>query len=171
MDIQSDIQAAITVHRADSPRRAIVYAARGMAFDPKVIGRRVREEREKAGLSLSQLAAASGVTKAYLVRLEGQTGNPSVEIVAQVAEALDLTVADLVGGPVIRFVGDESEVTPSLRAFADQANLSSSDVTMLASIKWREAERPQTVERWQYVYRSLLMSRDIDREQHDADEP
>jgi transcriptional regulator with XRE-family HTH domain len=154
-------------------RRSIEYAAPSMAFDPKVLGRRVREEREKAGLSLAQLAAASGVTKAYLVRLENQAGkeagNPSVVVMAQIAEALDLTVADLVGGPVIRFVGDESDVSPSLRAFADQANLSSSDVTMLASIKWRDGEQPQTVDRWQYVYRSLQMSREIDKEQTDAD--
>src|SRR5207249_7062543 len=97
---------------------------------------------------------AAGLTKAYLLRVEKQAGNPSMEVVAQIAEALDLTIADLVGGPVIRYVGDESEVTPSLRAFADQAQLSSSDVAMLASIKWREGEQPRTVERWQYVYRS-----------------
>jgi transcriptional regulator with XRE-family HTH domain len=140
-----------------------------MAFDPKALGRRVREEREKAGLSLSRLAELSGLSKAYLVRLENQVGNPSVEVVAQIAEALDLTVADLVGGPVIRFVGDDSDVSPSLRAFADQARLSSSDVTMLASIKWREGEQPQTADRWQYVYQSLQMSREIDKERSDAD--
>lgn len=116
-------------------------------------------------MSLAQLAEAAGLTKAYLVRLENQAGNPSVEVVAQIAEALDLTVADLVGGPVIRYVGDESDVSASLRAFADHAKLSSSDVAMLASIKWRDGDQPQTVERWQYVYRSLQMSREIDKEQ------
>lgn len=141
-----------------------------MDFDPKAIGRRVREEREKAGLSLAQLAATSGLTKAYLVRLENQAGNPSVEVVAQIADALDLTAADLLGGPVIRFVGDDADVTPSLRAFADQAELSSSDVRMLASIRWRDEQPPQTTERWQYVYRSLLMSREIDKEHSDAAE-
>jgi transcriptional regulator with XRE-family HTH domain len=159
-----------SVHRADTRRWLIGYAARGMAFDPKVLGRRVREEREKAGLSLAQLAVTAGVTKAYLVRLENRAANPSLEIVAQIAEALDLTVADLVGGPVIRFFPDDADIPPSLRAFAEQAQLSSTDVTMLASIRWREGERPQTVERWQYVYRSLQMSREIDRERNDADE-
>jgi transcriptional regulator with XRE-family HTH domain len=140
-----------------------------MAFDPRALGRRVREEREKAGLSLAQLAEAAGLTKAYLVRLENQAGNPSVEVVAQIAEAFDLTVADLVGGPVIRWVGDDSDVSPSLRAFADEAKLSSNDVAMLASIKWRDGEQPLTLERWQYVYRSLRMSREIDKERGDAD--
>jgi transcriptional regulator with XRE-family HTH domain len=139
-----------------------------MAFDPNTLGRRVREQRDKAGLSLAQLAAATGLTKAYLVRLENQAANPSVGVLGRIAEALDLTIADLVGGPVIRYVGDDSDVSPSLRAFADQARLTSSDVAMLASIKWREGEQPRTAERWEYVYRSLRMSRGIDTDQDDA---
>lgn len=140
-----------------------------MGFDPGSIGRRVREEREKAGLSLARLAAASGLTKAYLVRLETHGGNPSIEVVAQIAEALDLTAADLLGGPIIRYVGDDEQISPSLRAFADEARLSSSDLSMLASIRWRNERPPQTAERWRYVYRSLLMSREIDAEQTDAE--
>lgn len=133
-----------------------------MAFDAELIGKNVREQRQKAGLSLAQLAAAAGVTKTYLVRLENQTGNPSVEIVAQIADALDLTVADLVGGPVIRYVGDEADVPSSLRAFAEEADLTSADVRMLASIRWRDNDRPMTPERWRYVHQSLVMSRNID---------
>jgi transcriptional regulator with XRE-family HTH domain len=137
-----------------------------MAFDPRRLGKRVREEREKAGLSLAQLAAAAGVTKTYVLRLESQAGNPSLEIVAQIADALDLTVADLVGGPVIRYVGDDADVPPSLRAFADEAKLTSADVTMLASIRWRDNDRPTSQERWRYVHQSLLMSRAIDQRRH-----
>ena len=137
-----------------------------MAFDQKALGKRVREEREKAGLSLAQLGAAAGVTKTYLVRLENQAGNPSVEIVAQIAEALDLTVADLVGGPVIRYVGDDADLPASLRAFADEAKLTSADVRMLASIRWRDKDRPTTSERWRYVHQSLLMSHEIDERRH-----
>ena len=140
-----------------------------MAFDPKELGRRVREERNKAGLSLAQLADLSGLTKAYLVRLENQTANPSMDVVSRIADALELTIADLVGGPVIRYVGDDADVSPLLRAFADQAGLKSGDVSMLASIRWREGEQPRTLERWQYVYRSLKMSREIDAEHGDED--
>ena len=35
------------------------------------------------------------------------------------------------------------------------------------SIRWRDEQPPQTTERWQYVYRSLLMSREIDKEHSD----
>jgi transcriptional regulator with XRE-family HTH domain len=141
-----------------------------MAFEPTAVGRRMREEREKAGLSLAQLAQRSGLTKAYLVRLENQGGNPSVEVVTQIADALDLTAADLLGGPVIRFVEDQREIPPSLRAFADEEHLTSSDINMLASIRWRNQQPPRTAERWRYVYRSLLMSREIDEEQANAGE-
>lgn len=140
-----------------------------MVLDPKALGRRIREERAKAGLSIQQLADLAGLTKAYLVRVENETANPSMDVVARIAEALDLTIADLVGGPVIRYIGDESEVSPSLRAFAEQARLPSSGVKMLASIRWREGEQPRTTERWQYVYQSLQMSRDIDTEHDDAE--
>ena len=157
------------MHRVLPVRLARGVGFHPMAFDPTRLGKRVREERLKAGLSLAQLAAAAGVTKTYLVRLENQTGNPSVEIVAQIADALDLTVADLVGGPVIRYVGDDADVPPSLRAFADEANLTSADVTMLASIRWRDADRPTTAERWRYVHQSLVMSRDLERHHGEED--
>jgi hypothetical protein len=39
---------------------------------------------------------------------------------------------------------------------------------MLASIRWRDEQPPQTAERWRYVYRSLLMSQAIDDENDDA---
>lgn len=140
-----------------------------MELDAIDVGRRVRAEREKAGLSLAQLAAASGLTKAYLVRLENQGGNPSMDVLFQIAEALDLTIADLVARSPIRFVGDESEVSPSLRSFAEEAGLSSGDIKMLASIRWRGESPPQTPERWRYVHQSLVMSSEIDRKSTDAE--
>jgi transcriptional regulator with XRE-family HTH domain len=138
--------------------------------DHLAVGRRIRDEREKADLSLAQLAHRSGLTKTYLVRLETQAMNPSIEVLARIAEALDLTIADLVGGPVIRYVGDEEEIPGSLRVFAEQAQLSTSDLKMLASIRWRDGERPQSLDRWEYVYRSLIMSRQIDDERGDGNE-
>lgn len=134
-----------------------------VAFQPDQIGRRVREEREKAGLSLAQLASLAGLTKAYLVRLETQPANPSLEVLAQIADALDLTVGDLVNAPLMRFADEEPENTPpSLRAFADEAKLSTADVRMLKSIRWRRGEQPQSPERWRFVYDSLRASRTLD---------
>lgn len=132
------------------------------------VGRRVRTARTQAGLSLAQLADASGVSKAYLVRLEkDESTNPSLDLLARVAEALDTTVADLVGRPPLRFAQDENLVVPpTLQAFADEAGLGQRELQTLASIRWRKGDEPQTVDRWRYIWQSLRASKQFD---HDKD--
>ena len=132
------------------------------SFNASSVGRRVRAERHKAGLSLSQLAAQAGLTKAYLVRLETQGGNPSLDSLAAIADALELTVADLLDRPRLVLDDEETEVPASLRAYAEDARLSSVEVRQLASIKWRAAERPHTVERWRFIHQSLRASRSLE---------
>lgn len=126
------------------------------------VGERVRREREKARLSLSQLAGAAGLSKAYLLKVENGTTNPSLRVLGQIADALDITVADLVGGPAVTFDVEEIQVPSSLRAFADEADLSSAELRTLASIRWRKGDEPKTPERWRYIYDSLRISRSID---------
>ena len=127
------------------------------------IGARLRQEREKAGMSLGQLADATGITKAYLLRLEKEPGNPSVQILGRIAEALDITVADLVGGPRFYVDEDQMQVPNLLRSFADAHGLSSAEVRTLASIRFRKGDEPRTVERWEYIYNSLRLSRGLDQ--------
>jgi len=64
------------------------------------IARRIRSARARAGFTRKQLAAASGASERYLARLEAGTGNPSIEMLMGVADALGLAVADLlpIGG-------------------------------------------------------------------------
>lgn len=130
--------------------------------DVRRVGERIRRERVKAGLSLAQLANAAGVSKAYLLKVESGDTNPSLGVLGQIADALDVTVADLVGGPVVRFDADEAEVPSSLRAFADEADLTSAEVRTLASIRWRKGDEPRTSDRWRYIYDSLRLSRSMD---------
>lgn len=138
-----------------------------MPGDAERVGQNVREAREKAGLSLAQLAASTGISKAHLVRLETRPSNPSLEVLSRIAAAMDLTVADLVGGPKLVF--RSKDVPPSLQRFADEAGLDSSEVRTLASIKFRDGEPPKTVERWRYIYESLRLSEPLDN-RDDADE-
>lgn len=126
------------------------------------LGEEVRREREKAGLSLAQLSAAAGLSKAYLLKIESGATNPSVGVLGQIADALDITIADLVGGPALRFDVEDSDVPPSLRAFADDAKLTSAELRTLASIRWRRGEEPRTPERWRYIFHSLQLSRSMD---------
>lgn len=140
------------------------------SFDPAVVGQRVRAEREKLRLSLSQLAERTGLTKAYLVRLENRGGNPTLQALAAIADALELTVADLIGGPKLMFDSEEADqvdLPPSLRAYADEYRINSSDVKLLASMKWRQGERPRTPERWRFIHDSIRASRSFDPPRQD----
>ena len=124
---------------------------------------RLRQERNRAGLSLARLADETGMSKTYILRLETDPEtNPSLDVLRRIADALDVTVADLIGAPATQFVPDDADVPGSLRAFADQAKLSKGEFDLLASIRWRRGETPQTPERWQYILTSLRASRQLD---------
>ena len=89
---------------------------------------RLRQERQRAGMSLAQLAEETAMSKTYLLRLETDAdANPSLDVLRRIADALDVTVADLLGAPATRFVADEADVPPSLRIFADEERLSPRD--------------------------------------------
>ncbi|MGH8984592.1 MAG: helix-turn-helix domain-containing protein [Acidimicrobiia bacterium] len=127
------------------------------------IGPRLRAERQQAGMSLAELANVTGVSKTYLMKLETEEdANPSLDVLRRIAEALDLTVADLVGAPPLRWVSDDLDVPSSLKAFAEEAELSPHEVETLASIKWRRTEQPRTADRWRYIYDSLKASKAFD---------
>lgn len=131
------------------------------------VGERIRRERERAGLSLAGLSELSGLSKAYLVKLESPAGNPSLDVLRRIADALDLTIADLVDGPVFRFNEQDAEIPTSLRAFADEAGLMPSETRTLASIRWRRGQEPRSRERWRYIYDSLRLSQSMDENEKD----
>jgi transcriptional regulator with XRE-family HTH domain len=133
--------------------------------DLPFVGRRIRDERQKAGMSLATLARVTGLSKTYLVRLENdETSNPSLDVLHRIAEALDITVADLLGRPRLVYNVDAGDdISPSLRAFADEEGLSQAEIRTLQSIRWRQGDEPQSIERWRFVYQSLNASREFDR--------
>ena len=62
------------------------------------MGRRVREARERRGMSRRALAVAADISERYLAQLEAGEGNASVVLLRRVATALGLPLPDLVGG-------------------------------------------------------------------------
>ena len=65
---------------------------------PKPIGEQVKEWREALGLSQRDLAERAGVGYVLVARLElGQT-DPRLSTLRRLAEALNVTVGDLVDG-------------------------------------------------------------------------
>jgi XRE family aerobic/anaerobic benzoate catabolism transcriptional regulator len=59
------------------------------------IGGIVRTSRAKRGMTRRQLAEQSGTSERYLAQIEGGQGNPSVIVLKAIAEALDLSIVDL----------------------------------------------------------------------------
>ena len=59
------------------------------------VGRLLRSARAKRGMTRRQLAEQSGASERYLAQIEGGQGNPSVIVLKAIAEALDLSIIDL----------------------------------------------------------------------------
>jgi XRE family aerobic/anaerobic benzoate catabolism transcriptional regulator len=61
------------------------------------LGKRVREARERRGMSRKALAVQAQVSERYLAQLEAGEGNVSIVLLRRVAGALDATLTDLFG--------------------------------------------------------------------------
>ena len=89
--------------RGDKRRKA----ARGVPLPPgddvgaaelaqRVAGR-LREKRKSRGLSLDELAASSGVSRAALSQIETQKSNPSLSVLWKIAVGLGIPFSELLG--------------------------------------------------------------------------
>src|SRR5262244_2378842 len=84
-----------------------------------MIAAAIRRERERVGISLSELAKRAGIAKSTLSQLESGVGNPSVETLWALGVALGVPFSQLVDQPrpVVRVIrSGEGPVTYSERA-------------------------------------------------------
>src|SRR3954463_3481524 len=63
------------------------------------VGPRLRRLRERRGVTLTALAATTGISKSTLSRLESGQRKPSLELLLPLAEAHHLPLDELVGAP------------------------------------------------------------------------
>lgn len=66
---------------------------------PRMIGERVRGERQARSWTLEQLAAASDVSRRMLINIEQGAANPSIGILLKISDALGVGLAALVDVP------------------------------------------------------------------------
>jgi len=125
------------------------------------VGERIRRYREQKGLTLTQLADKSGVSKGYLSSLENDPVDkrPSAKTLYALASALGVAMSDLLGQRLV--IDPATEVPTSLRSFADETGLPEADVQMLASIQFR-GDQPKTPGRWRHIYEAIRLSRELD---------
>lgn len=123
------------------------------------LGERLRAIRKNRGLTLTQLARRSKVSKAYLSQLENERfSNPSTEVVIKLCGALGISVDSVIGleNAPIRIVPNFN-VPSHLRALAQEDHLNDEDITMLASISYR-GKQPSSVAGWRTVLKAIRQS-------------
>ena len=131
-------------------------------MDGNGIGDRLKEYRKGLGMSQAELARKSSVSAAYVSELESGLGKrPSGEILLRLANALEVTIADLLGQDIRPGDGDPPVPDASLLEFAKERGLPRSDVEMLASIRFR-GDPPRTSRRWAMIYDTIVTSRTLD---------
>ena len=74
----------------------------------------IKKERKRLGISVSELSRRASLAKSTLSQLEAGTGNPSVETLWSIANALNVPVSNLIDPPkdgVVVVRADEGETT------------------------------------------------------------
>ena len=123
------------------------------------LGARIRRLRTEQGLSLSELARLSGVSKGYLSQVErSPQARPSAATLFAVARALGTSVSDLFdGSDALEGEGSGSDLPPGLAEFAAEVDLPPADIEMLAAIRYR-GSAPRNKEDWRFIYESIRRS-------------
>jgi transcriptional regulator with XRE-family HTH domain len=129
------------------------------------LAERIRKAREKAGMTLDHLAKAAGVSKTYVWELEQDTDGtkkPSAELLLKIANALSITLADLMGLPSVKADNRTVELNESLQEFAERMRklktpLTEIEIRDLATTRFRGGQ-PKTADDWHDLYRVLKRS-------------
>ena len=74
------------------------------------MGAFIRSQRELANLSLRELSRATQVSNAYLSQIERGKNDPTLRVLLQIGDALELTVGDILERGAGRQVRDEQPV-------------------------------------------------------------
>lgn len=61
----------------------------------KIFGERLRARREELGWSQGQLFERTGVSASYISHVERGLGNPSLDIMVQLCDALGVQIVDM----------------------------------------------------------------------------
>jgi transcriptional regulator with XRE-family HTH domain len=103
-------------------------------FEPSKIGGKLREERERRGVSLRELARRVGVSPSLVSQIELDRVNPSVSTLYALVTELGMTMGDVFGDtaepapPVIRSVRDDN----GLVAYPDTRPV----INLASGVRW-----------------------------------
>jgi transcriptional regulator with XRE-family HTH domain len=126
------------------------------------LARKLKDARDAAGLTLEELAQRAEVSKTYLWELEKDEAGekkPSAEVLLRIANALSVTLADLLGLPTVKVKERKAVINPSLLEFKERmaklgTPLTEQDVQELAAMSFRGG-RPRSADEWHELYFAL----------------
>jgi transcriptional regulator with XRE-family HTH domain len=131
------------------------------------IGERLRSARDRAGLTLEQLAEATGLSKAHLSRLESSERQPSIAALLDLSAALGVQVNTLLGedrssSPLSISVGDEFQHEANGLAITTRSGFPGSSAIEALSITIAPDRAPSPParhrgEEWLYVLSGTLV--------------
>jgi len=123
------------------------------------IGERLKELRKNQGITLTQLALKSKVSKAYLSQLENERfSNPSTEIITKLCYALGVSVGVILGlenNPTI--TSSKVNVPLNLITLAEEEKLNEEELSMLSGISYK-GKQPKSIEDWRAVLQVIQKS-------------
>lgn len=82
----------------------------------EVLGAELREQRRRRSLTLVQTATRAGISPQYLSEIERGLKDPSSEILAAIAGALELTVLELTTSIVVELRAERTLAAPAAYA-------------------------------------------------------
>jgi len=129
-------------------------------IDLEKLGHKIRFLRQGRGWTLADLAAKTGLSKAYISDLEnGSSGKPNIQYIFALAQALGTTLDELLhdttAKPLTRHK-KSSDLPSGLAELQQELNLSDEDVERLATVNFR-GHRPRDKEGWRFLLETLQM--------------
>jgi transcriptional regulator with XRE-family HTH domain len=104
--------------------------------DTPRVGARVRSLRRERGLTIEQLAAATGLTKGFISQLERDRTAPSLSSIARICDALGVRLSHIF----------ERDPEPAIVRRSDRVSADSSFPTVNHLLSSRDEERFQAIE-------------------------
>lgn len=119
----------------------------------------IRNRRHEQGLSLTELARRSQISKGYLSQIENNADGPrpSAEVLYRIAFALGTSVGILLEKQVVSTQYELTDIPKGLRMLALTEHLPEEQIKMLAQITY-EGDHPETVDDWKFLYESIKRS-------------
>lgn len=130
------------------------------------VGSRIRSLRLEKGLTLPELSKQADVSIGLLSQLENaddETANPNLQTLRKIANALGVTIADLLGRTVTKsrpFVPEKLD--PGLSEFLEIARkrgMPIDDAVVHGCYAMQERDgAPKTASDWEFLYKTIEMN-------------